>query len=252
MSNDYEEVIGELIEQTKEILKTNLIGIYLHGSAAMGCFNPAKSDIDLIIIVKDNMSKKIKRELMDCIVELNDRAPAKGLEISIVLRSVCNPLIYPTPFELHFSPMHLKRYRDNPDDYIHKMNGEDMDLAAHFTVITHRGKCLTGLPINEVFGQVPQEYYMDSIWEDVMNAEEDITENPMYLVLNLARVLAYKKEGQVFSKKEGGMWALDNLPTEYQELVSVAMADYENESMPEYDSKVLTQYAKYMLQRIKR
>ena len=78
MSNDYEKVIDELIEQTKGILKNNLIGIYLHGSAAMECFNPAKSDIDLIIIVKDNMPKKIKRGLMDCIVELNDRAPDKG------------------------------------------------------------------------------------------------------------------------------------------------------------------------------
>ena len=58
MSNDYEKVIDELIEQTKGILKNNLIGIYLHGSAAMECFNPAKSDIDLIIIVKDNMPKK--------------------------------------------------------------------------------------------------------------------------------------------------------------------------------------------------
>ena len=53
MSNDYEKVIDELIEQTKGILKNNLIGIYLHGSAAMECFNPSKSDIDLIIIVKD-------------------------------------------------------------------------------------------------------------------------------------------------------------------------------------------------------
>ena len=251
MSNDYEKVIDELIEQTKGILKNNLIGIYLHGSAAMECFNPAKSDIDLIIIVKDNMPKKIKRGLMDCIVELNDRAPDKGLEISVVLQSVCNPFVYPTPFELHFSPMHLKWYMDNPDDYIQKMNGEDKDLAAHFTVITHRGKCLIGLPINEVFGQVPQECYMDSIWEDVKDAEEDIIDNPMYLVLNLARVLAYKSESLVLSKKEGGMWALDNLPIEYKELVSVAMTDYENESSTEYDSENLMKYAKYMLQQIK-
>lgn len=251
MSNDYEKVIDELIEQTKGILKNNLIGIYLHGSAVMECFNPAKSDIDLIIIVNDNMPKKIKRGLMDCIVELNDRAPHKGLEISVVLQSVCNPFVYPTPFELHFSPMHLKWYMDNPDDYIQKMNGEDKDLAAHFTVITHRGKCLIGLPINEVFGQVPQECYMDSIWEDVKDAEEDIIDNPMYLVLNLARVLAYKSESLVLSKKEGGMWALDNLPIEYKELVSVAMTDYKNESSTEYDSENLMKYAKYMLQQIK-
>ena len=47
------------------------------------------------------------------------------------------------------------------------------------------------------------------------------------------------------------MWALDNLPIEYKELVSAAMTDYENESSTEYDSENLMKYAKYMLQQIK-
>lgn len=93
--------------------------------------------------------------------------------------------------------------------------------------------------------------YMDSIWEDVKNAESDITDNPMYLVLNLARVLAYKKESLILSKKEGGKWALDNLPNEYRQPVSTALYDYENESTPEYSAEKLTEYAQYMLKQIK-
>ena len=30
------------VEKSKEILQENLVGIYLHGSAVMGCYNPAK------------------------------------------------------------------------------------------------------------------------------------------------------------------------------------------------------------------
>ena len=33
---------------------------------------------------------------------------------------------------------------------------------------------------------------------------EEITQYPMYLTLNLARVLAFREEGRVLSKKEGG------------------------------------------------
>ena len=48
-------VINIFTEKSKEILKDNLVGIYLHGSAVMGCFNPLKSDLDLIVVVKDSV-----------------------------------------------------------------------------------------------------------------------------------------------------------------------------------------------------
>ena len=252
MCNNYENIVCELVNKARQILQDNLTGIYLHGSAVMGCFNPLKSDIDLIIVANENIAKEIKRELMDLVSGLNSKAPGKGLEISVVLKSVCNPFVYPTPFELHFSPMHLKWYKDNPDNYIEKMNGEDKDLAAHFTVINHRGECLTGLPINEVFGAVPEECYMDSIWEDVKDAEDDIIDNPMYLILNLARVLAYKNEKRVLSKKEGGEWALDNLSEHYHEIINIALTDYDSELTSEYDEECLLEYAEYMLKAISR
>ena len=55
-------LIDSFVEQSKEILKENLVGIYLHGSLAMGCFNPQKSDIDLIIVVNEPLSDIVKKE----------------------------------------------------------------------------------------------------------------------------------------------------------------------------------------------
>ncbi len=43
-------LLNEFVLRAREILSENLTGIYLHGSAVMGCFNPQKSDIDLIIL----------------------------------------------------------------------------------------------------------------------------------------------------------------------------------------------------------
>lgn len=144
------ELLADFIKNSKNILGNNLTGIYLHGSAAMGCFNDKKSDIDLLVVVKNDISKEIKRQYMDMVVTLNREAPSKGIELSIVKETVCKSFIYPTPFELHFSIAHLNWYLSNPEDYIDKMNGTDKDLAAHFTIVYHRGKTLYGREIKSV------------------------------------------------------------------------------------------------------
>lgn len=249
-SLDIDTLINSFVEQSKDILQDNLVGIYLHGSLAMGCFNPQKSDIDLIIVVNEHLSDSIKKEYLDMVVEHNTKAPKKGIEMSVVLRKACKPFIYPTPFELHFSAGYLDWYKDDPDDYIREMKGTDKDLAAHFTIINKRGKCLFGLPINEVFAEVPASDYMNSIWHDVEHAKKDIKHYPMYLTLNLARVLAYKEEGLVLSKKEGAEWAIDKLPTEYHPLIRNAFSNYTESADIVYDKKLTKHYAKYMIRRI--
>ena len=244
-------VINIFTEKSKEILKDNLVGIYLHGSAVMGCFNPAKSDIDLIVVVKDSVPDSVKKSFMDMVTALNAMGPAKGIEMSVVKQSVCRPFVYPTPFELHFSAAHTDWYKNDPDDYISKMKGEDKDLAAHFTIINHRGKCLNGALIKETFADVPVEDYIDSIWNDIADAEDEIMDNPMYIILNLTRVLAYLKDGLVLSKKEGGEWAFANIPEGYHSLLQNALKEYAEGTEVEYDKSLAKDYAKYMVLKVK-
>lgn len=245
------ELIDGFVNESKRILKDNLVGIYLHGSLAMGCFNPKKSDIDLLVVIDKDINNDIKKEFMDMVIRLNPFAPNKGIEMSVVKRSVCNPFIYPTPFELHFSLGHLDSYLSNPYDYILKMKGKDKDLAAHFTILLNRGKSIYGLGIDEVFGEVSKEYYIDSIWFDIKDAKKDILSSPMYMILNLARVLAYLKDNMILSKEEGGAWAKDNIPPIYHELILMALDEYIKADSIDYDKKVLKKYAKYMLKEIK-
>jgi len=242
-----DSLIKSFVERSKEILRDNLVGVYLHGSLVMQCFNPQRSDIDLIIVARQHLSDSVKKAFMEMTVEHNASGPAKGIEMSIVLREVCKPFVYPTPYELHFSAGHLNWYRNDPDDYIRRMNGTDKDLAAHFTIISKRGRCLYGAQIRDVFAEVPSSDYMDSIWSDIEGAAEEITKYPMYLILNLARVLAYKKEGLVLSKKEGGDWALEHLPAEYRPLIADALLEYSESTDIVYDGDLAKRYAEYVL-----
>lgn len=226
----YKELLSGFTAMSRQLLKENLIGIYLHGSAAMGCFHPKKSDLDLILIVEHGIPDTVKTAFMEHVMKLNEAAPPKGLELSIIKREFCNPFVYPTPFELHFSVTHIGWWRENPKSYIEHMNGTDKDLAAHFTIINTYGIVLFGRSIKEIFGDVPKECYLDSIWTDIQNAHKDILEHPSYIILNLCRVLAYIKDGLILSKKSGGEWGLAHLPQDYHALLQGALQSYVSES----------------------
>lgn len=247
----YQSILDEIINKSKEILGENLIGIYLHGSMAMGCFNPDKSDIDLIIVIEDDMSDAQKLVLMEYIVLLNCQAPRKGLEISVVKRQYCKPFVYPTPFELHFSPAHLKWFQDAPQDYVEKMKGVDIDLAAYFTIIREYGVVLTGEKIEEIFAPVPGENYLDSIYADVENATDVIVEEPVYIILNLCRVLAFVKDGLYLSKEKGGRWGMEHLPAEYHPVIAQALQCYSSDKDMIIEKENVVFFAEKLLQLIK-
>lgn len=249
---EYCALLDRFTAESREILGEALTGVYLHGSAVMGCFNPQVSDLDLLTVVSAPLTDETKRRYMDMVLRLDAEAPAKGIEMSILPASACRPFAYPTPFLLHYSRMHTAWYRRDPGDYIAKMQGTDPDLAAHCTILYHRGICLWGAAIREVFDPVPKACYLDSIRDDIAEAEADISENPVYITLNLCRVLAYVREGVILSKEEGGQWALRALPERYHALVTEALRAYGNEGGMDFDPALAREFAGWMLREIER
>lgn len=240
------EILNQFVRESIEIFKSNLVGVYLHGSLAMGCFNPDKSDIDLLVVVEDEINWDEKKRFMDFIVTLNEQGPAKGIEMSIVKREYCENFIYPTPYELHFSVMHLNLYRNSPQDYIERMKGTDRDLAAHFVITKNRGITLYGRSIDDIFGEVPKEAYIDSIKFDVEDACNEILENPIYIILNLCRVLAYLRDSLILSKEEGGKWGIENVNEKYKGLVEEALNCYVTDTTMILKGKVPLNFCDYM------
>lgn len=246
----YGALLDRFTAMTRETLGTDLVGVYLHGSAVMGCFNPDKSDLDLLIVVERAVPDDAKRAFLKGVLELNGAAPAKGLELSIVRREFCKPFVHPMPFELHYSASHLDRVLRDMEGYVRSMKGTDPDLAAHGMILNHRGAALWGPPIGAVFGMVRREDYIDSIWYDVENAQEDVKRDPMYITLNLCRVLAYLREGLVLSKREGGQWGIRTFP-EHAGLLNGALACYASDEimLPGTGS---TAFAAFMLAEIRK
>lgn len=76
--------------------------------------------------------------------------------------------------------------------------------------------------------------------------------NPMYMTLNLCRVLAYKTEKLIVSKREGGEWTMKHIwVPAYQKLISDALKEYKTGEAMETDNVVAQDFAGYMLQQIR-
>jgi len=219
------ELLARISERYQQILGSRLTGIYVHGSIAFECFRWEKSDIDFLVVVEEKPTQAEKEALIRVLLQLDAVAPAKGFEMSVVLRSACAPFMDPTPYELHYSNAYRADYQRDLSGTCRAMQGFDPDLAAHMTVVGKDGKTLYGQSVNQVFSPVPRESYLRSIWFDIENAPVEIQRDPVYYVLNLCRVLACVEERLVLSKEQGGEWGISHLP-EDRRLIQEALEAY--------------------------
>lgn len=250
MADQAWELLKEIARACRALLGEALTGIYAHGSLAFGCFRRAVSDIDFLIVTERPVTPDEQIRIIDLMLEKTPLAPEKGFEMSVVLRKHLNPFVYPTPFEVHFSNAYLEECRKDVRAYCMRPHGGDPDLAAHCMVTGKVGRRVDGQAIAEVFGEVPWAAYMDSILKDVKSAAEEITENAIYMTLNLCRVLAAVREEKVLSKADGGRWGLKYLDARWKGLIGDALRAYEAGGQFTPDPAEAKRFAEEMLRLI--
>ena len=76
------EILEKIKISYQTILQDKLVGIYIHGSIAFGCFNWEKSDIDFLVVVNEKLNQKEKESLISEILDLDIYCPKKGIEMS--------------------------------------------------------------------------------------------------------------------------------------------------------------------------
>ena len=244
------QVLG-LVAAMRKTLGHNLIGIYLHGSLAMGCFNPRVSDIDLLVVTRRHVGA-IKRELAALLLAASLK-PCP-IELSMLARGDLRPWRFPTPFDFHFSEDWRPAYEAGIA--FNSMPETDDDLAAHVKVTRRRGMRLFGEPIAKVLPPVPSKDYLNSIASDLSRARRKLSASPTaekrmlaatYLVLNASRALAFVRTDQVLSKAEGAAWALANAPGKYAPAIRGALREYRSGfKHTDVDIRLVRSFAAYV------
>jgi streptomycin 3"-adenylyltransferase len=223
--------VQHLLAELAKQLEGNLIGVYLHGSLALGCFNPSTSDIDLLVLTERKISVPMKKALVRILLSISGVPHA--IEISFLCQGNLTYWRYPTPFEFHYSEEWRERFSEGLTSgnwrHLNEQPQTDSDLAAHITVTKHRGICLWGAPIEKVIPDVPPEDFLASVVSDLEWTLERLDQISVTGVLNSCRTYAYLQERRICSKEEGAVWALNVLPVEFRPVVEMALAIYRGE-----------------------
>ncbi len=182
-----------------------LLGVYVHGSAALGGFGP-NSDLDMLIVVDGGA------DWQALAARLLGQPHARPLELSVVEADACAHPAAPWPYLLHVNSAESRVAVD--------LGRGDPDLVAHYAVTRAAGVAITGPGPAAVFGAVPHAqlvaYLRDELQWAVQNADQ------RYAVLNACRATAYARDRVLLSKPDGARWWLQHVRPE--PLVEEALA----------------------------
>jgi predicted nucleotidyltransferase len=226
---DIKKFVLDLVSLLENELRDNLVGVYLHGSLAMGCYYRPKSDLDVIVVVQDKIGAATAKSAGIAIAEQAEKRPTTGnVELSIITADTAKNIPVPVPFEFHYSTEWHEKTLNGDIEY--DSSKTDIDLLSHLMYVRQRGVVLAGKPISEVFGEYDWQHFMDAVIDDFkwILEDEHILETPFYGVLNICRVLQLMSENSqmVHSKDEGGEWGLKNLPQEHHAIIQQALDAY--------------------------
>lgn len=89
LPSEVDEYLGTFAKCVEGVLGQELMGSYLHGSGVLDGFNPARSDIDILVVsfrpLRQNQRTRMRQELGTASL----RVPAATLEMSVVTSDTC-------------------------------------------------------------------------------------------------------------------------------------------------------------------
>jgi hypothetical protein len=239
-SADYVRAVAE---RTAGILPGALVGTYLHGSAVLGGFDLARSDLDLLVVTTRTLHAPAKRQLAAALSPAALPCPAAGgLELSVVTRTTTLAPVPAPRFELHLATgggVGVVDGRDHPGD---------PDLLLHFAVCRDHGHPLAGPRPRRVYAAIPRLWLLAGLAGELAWARHHAGFE--YQVLNACRAWRFVDEGLLCSKLEGARWARTRLTD--SAVVDLAIARRQGQGADAPDESAVAALIKHVLDRLHR
>ena len=225
-ATDARETLKQLTSALEGHLGSDLLGLYLFGSLAVGAFYPGKSDLDLMAIVaaevEEGQQLEALRGLHDAFVA-EWPAWVERVEVAYVPRGV------------------LRTFGDRPSGRIAVISpGEPLhirDVGFDSTLDWHnvstRGETILGPPPLELGPEVSAAAYRHAVeallreWPNRVRAPwvAYVPAHQGYVVMTLCRALYALATGEQTTKEEAAAWAAARYP-EWSSFINEARARY--------------------------
>lgn len=215
------QYLDKFDRQVKEVLTNNIVGLYLYGSLTYGDFEPGRSDIDLLVIVKESVSREQfkKLKVMHKELEIILTAWTGRVECSYTPREMFGSIIPPgdRPYWGE-SEWYMATYGN--EWIINNYLLQEYGIALYGSPFT---KICPHITITDV--QVACKHDLTKEWIAKLQDDKWL-ENPHYqscLVLNLCRILHTIENAKASSKSISANWVMAKYPR-WKELITTALA----------------------------
>ena len=217
--DDVNEIAAEVLVRLQTVLGSNLGGLYLFGSAAVGAFDRGVSDIDLLAVTLDALSdtqfeglRAMHNALALDFPSWDDRIEAKYLSAAGLgaFRTASARMAAISPGE--------------PFDWGEAGPGQVMIWYD----VRQNGITLFGPPTSAFIDRVSEAEFVECVRGHLDEWPQWIEELPRrtgaqsYTVLTMCRAIYACRSGKQLSKTEAGLWAQQELP-EWADIIQTAL-----------------------------
>lgn len=217
-----QQQLNAALELLKNILGSDLLGVYLYGSSVVGGLQKY-SDIDLFVVINRQTTLSEKKLLISSLLKISglymkDSKPP--LEITIVEKSMVNPWHFPPHFDFQYGEW----LRDSFEQGIIEpwASKEMPDLALIITQVLLKNQVLFGLKAEELLVPVPYRDFINAMLSDLGRLANDLESDTRNVLLTLTRIWSTLSTDQIRSKPAAADWTINHLPKEFRPVVTRA------------------------------
>ena len=228
------------------LLKGNLVGIYLHGSATQKSFNPKRSDVDVIVVTHRNLSDAQFRRVDAWLAEASCANPwTRRLQMPFLIRGEVLKMnsracLY------QFGDFHRTGSDGNPIIWMDVMkNGIVLYGPRADSFVPPIGHQILWSALKREVHYLREEFCEkpDSPWRDVRSYRS-------YAVLTLCRILYSSRHGTIVSKPGAGAWAIKRLPKGWEKMIRQALEIDEGRSRRSISRTFIVQFIEFVERQI--
>ncbi len=232
--SDVNSLLDELLSGVKNILEDNFAGLYLYGSLASGDFNLETSDVDFVVVTRDEISS----ETISALKTMHERLAKSELKLVKKL-------------EGSFIPQSdLRRYNQSDAEYptINEgkfylgRHGSDWIIQRH--ILREHGVTIAGLPLRDLIDTVEPNDLQQAVIGILNEWWSPMLDNPAWVrseeyqafaVLTMCRALFTIENGTIASKPASARWARQTLGKRWSDLIEKASAWRHGEQLDKLD-----------------
>jgi streptomycin 3"-adenylyltransferase len=218
--------IAAVVTVIREALPDCVLGIYLHGSSALGSLRPT-SDLDLFVVTSHRTTDAERRELIERLLPISGPGDSTGrsrsVNVEIVAQDDVRPWRYPARLDFQFGDWYRPEF--SKGDFA-PWDPASPDLAIILEMVLQADRPLFGPKPSALFGPIPWVDVRHAMLESIPDLLSYLDGDERNVVLTFARIWATMATYRFMSKDGAADWAIPRLPEEHRAVLVHARSLY--------------------------